>query len=64
MHSTIVNPKIVESIELIEGIEVITHLVRYDLQTDFKDKKRRTGEDDDDWNIPKFPNCRLVAQTR
>jgi AAA-like domain len=48
VRSTIVNPKIVESIELIDGIEIKTHLVRYDLQTDFKDKKRKKGDDDDD----------------
>ena len=48
VRSTITNPKIVENVELIEGIEIKTHLVRYDLKTDFKDKKRKKGEEDDD----------------
>jgi AAA-like domain len=48
VRSTIDNPKIIEKIDTIEGIEIKTHLVRYDLKTDFKDKKRRKGEDDDD----------------
>ena len=48
VRSTIINPKIVENVELIEGIEIKTHLIRYDLKTDFKDKKRRKGQDEDD----------------
>lgn len=49
VRSTITNPKIVESIETIDGIEIKTHLVRYDLSTDFKAKKKRKGDDDDDY---------------
>jgi predicted AAA+ superfamily ATPase len=48
VRSTITNPKVVESVDVIEGIEIKTHLVRYDLKTDFKDKKRKKGQDDDD----------------
>jgi AAA-like domain len=48
VRSSITNPKIVESVEMIEGIEIKTHLVRYDLKTDFKDKKRKKGQEDDD----------------
>jgi hypothetical protein len=48
VRSSITNPKIVESVEMIEGIEIKTHIVRYDLKTDFKDKKRKKGQEDDD----------------
>ena len=39
VRSTITNPKIVENVETIEGIEIKTHLVRYDVKTDFKEKR-------------------------
>ncbi len=48
VRSTITNPKIVESIEIIEGIEIKTHIVRYDLKTDFKAKKGKKDQEDDD----------------
>ncbi len=48
VRSTITNPKIVESIDIIEGIEIKAYLVRYDLSIDFKEKKRKKGEDNDD----------------
>lgn len=48
VRSNINNPKIVESIEFFDGIEIKTHLVRYDLATDFKDKKRRKGQEDEE----------------
>ena len=48
VRSTITNPKIVESIETIEGIEIKTHIVRYDLKTDFKAKKSKKNQEDDD----------------
>ena len=48
VRSTITNPKIVESIETIEGIEIKTHIVRYDLKTDFKAKKGKKDQEDDD----------------
>ena len=48
VRSTITNPKIIESIETIEGIEIKTHIVRYDLKTDFKAKKSKKNQEDDD----------------
>lgn len=48
VRSTIENPKIKESVEIIDSIEIKTHIIRYDLKVDFKDKKRRKGEEDDD----------------
>lgn len=48
VRSTITNPKIIENVEIINGIEIKTHIVRYDLKTDFKDKKRKKGEEEDD----------------
>jgi hypothetical protein len=48
VRSTITNPKIVENVEIMGGVEVKTCLVRYDLSTDFKAKKKRKGDDDDD----------------
>ena len=48
VRSTITNPKIIENVEIIKGIEIKTHIVRYDLKTDFKDKKRKKGEEEDD----------------
>jgi hypothetical protein len=33
---------------MIDGVEINTHIVRYDLKTDFKDKKRKKNQDDDD----------------
>ncbi len=41
VRSTITNPKIKESIDIIDGIEIKTHLVWYDLATDFTNKKKR-----------------------
>jgi hypothetical protein len=48
VRSTITNPKIVESIDVIDGVEIKTAVIRYDLSTDFKAKKKRKGDDDDD----------------
>jgi hypothetical protein len=48
VRSTITNPKIVESIDVIDGVEIKTAIIRYDLSTDFKAKKKRKGDDDDD----------------
>jgi predicted AAA+ superfamily ATPase len=50
VRSTIDNPKIIENVEMINGVQIRTHIVRYDLSTDFKKpkKKRRGDEDDDD----------------
>ena len=48
VRSTITNPKIVESIEIIDGVEIKTNLVYYDLTTDFKAKKKQKGDDDED----------------
>ena len=45
VRSTITNEKIVESVDTIEGVEIKTYIVRYDLKADFKEKK---GDDDDD----------------
>ena len=39
VRSTIVNPKIVENVEMIDGVEIKTCIVRYDLKTDFKEKR-------------------------
>ena len=39
VRSTITNPKIVEDVETIDGVEIKTRLVRYDLKTDFKEKR-------------------------
>jgi AAA-like domain len=44
VRSSITNPKVKESIEIIDGIEIKTHIVRYDLKTDFKYK---VGEEDE-----------------
>jgi AAA-like domain len=48
VRSTITNPKVIESIETIEGVEIKTHIVRYDLKTDFTDKLGQNQDDDDD----------------
>ena len=48
VRSTISNPKVAESVETIEGVEIKTHIVRYDLKTDFKEKKRKKNGDEDD----------------
>jgi hypothetical protein len=44
VRSSITNPKVKESVEIIDGIEIKTHIVRYDLKTDFKYK---VGEEDE-----------------
>jgi hypothetical protein len=44
VRSSITNPKVKESIEVFDGIEIKTHIVRYDLKTDFKYK---VGEEDE-----------------
>ena len=48
VRDTITNPKIVEKVEVIEGVTIKTHLVRYDLKTHFKEKKRRKNQEEDD----------------
>jgi predicted AAA+ superfamily ATPase len=48
VRSTITNEKIKEGTDIIDGVEINTHIVRYDLKTDFKDKKRKKNQDDDD----------------
>ncbi len=45
VRSTITNPKVYEAVQTIDGIEIKTHIVRYDLKTDFTTKK---PDDDDD----------------
>jgi hypothetical protein len=47
VRSTITNPKVIESTQTIEGVEIKTHIVRYDLKTDFTDKID-TNQDEDD----------------
>ena len=44
----ILNEKIIEGTDIIDGVEIKTHIVRYDLKTDFKDKKRKKNQDADD----------------
>jgi hypothetical protein len=48
VRSTIENPKVVESVETIDGVEIKTHIVRYDLKTDFKDNRSKKNQADDD----------------
>ena len=48
VRSTITNQKIREETDIIDGVEIKTHIVRYDLKTDFKDKKRKKNQIDDD----------------
>jgi predicted AAA+ superfamily ATPase len=44
VNSEITNPKVKENIEIINGVEIKTVLVRYDLVADFKVKKNKKGE--------------------
>lgn len=48
VRSTITNPKVIESVETIEGVEIKTHIVRYDLKTDFTDKIGQNQDNDDE----------------
>ncbi len=47
VRSTITNEKIKEGINIIDGVEIKTHIVRYDLKTDFKLPKDVDKYDDD-----------------
>jgi hypothetical protein len=47
VRTSITNPKIVEAIETINGVEIKTYIVRYDLKADFKIKKNEDEDDDD-----------------
>jgi AAA-like domain len=47
VRSTITNEKVKEGVNIIDGVEIKTHIVRYDLKTDFK-AKPDAGEDDDE----------------
>jgi hypothetical protein len=48
VRSTITNEKIIEGTNIIDGVEIKTHIVRYDLKTDFKAKKNKKNQEDDD----------------
>jgi predicted AAA+ superfamily ATPase len=48
VRSTITNEKIIEGTDIIDGVEIKTHIVRYDLKTDFKAKKSKKNQEDDD----------------
>jgi hypothetical protein len=48
VRSTITNEKIIEGTNIIDGVEIKTHIVRYDLKTDFKAKKSKKNQEDDD----------------
>jgi hypothetical protein len=48
VRSTITNEKIIEGTKIIDGVEIKTHIVRYDLKTDFKAKKSKKNQEDDD----------------
>jgi AAA-like domain len=48
VRTTITNPKIIENVEVIDGVTIKTHLVRYDLKTHFREKKRGKGQEEDD----------------
>ncbi len=48
VRSTITNPKVKEGVDTIDGVVIKTHIVRYDLKTDFKAPKGLEDDDDDD----------------
>jgi AAA-like domain len=50
VRSTITNPKVNELPTTIDGVDIVTHIVRYDLKTDFTSKKEqlRAAEDEDE----------------
>lgn len=48
VRSTITNEKVKEGVNIIDGVEIKTYIVRYDLKTDFKAPKGLDNDDDDD----------------